>query len=57
VIGFMTWLWISAIVILVGAELDAEMEHRTARDATTGSPKPMGARGARMADTVGPARS
>lgn len=57
VIGFMTWLWISAIVILIGAELDAEMEHQTARDTTTGSPKPMGARGARMADTVGPARS
>lgn len=56
-IGFMTWLWISAIVILIGAELDAEMEHQTARDTTTGSPKPMGARGARMADTVGPARS
>ena len=31
VIGFMTWLWISAIVILLGAELDAEMEHQTAR--------------------------
>ena len=31
-IGFMTWLWISAIVILLGAELDAEMEHQTARD-------------------------
>ena len=45
VIGFMTWLWISAIVILLGAELDAEMEHQTARDTTTGSPKPMGARG------------
>jgi membrane protein len=57
VIGFMTWLWISAIVILIGAELDAEMEHQTARDTTTGSPKPMGTRGARMADTVGPARS
>ncbi|UPK31521.1 YihY/virulence factor BrkB family protein (plasmid) [Bradyrhizobium sp. 195] len=57
VIGFMTWLWISAIVILLGAELDAEMEHQTARDTTTGSPKPIGARGARMADTVGPARS
>ncbi|MCK1709535.1 YihY/virulence factor BrkB family protein [Bradyrhizobium sp. 143] len=57
VIGFMTWLWISAIVILLGAELDAEMEHQTARDTTTGSPKPMGTRGARMADTVGPARS
>jgi len=55
VIGFMTWLWISAIVILLGAELDAEMEHQTARDTTTGSPKPMGTRGARMADTVGAA--
>ena len=53
VIGFMTWLWISAIVILLGAEIDAEMEHQTAQDTTTGSPKPMGMRGARMADTVG----
>jgi membrane protein len=52
-IGFMTWLWISAIVILFGAELDAEMEHQTARDTTTGSTKPIGARGAHMADTVG----
>lgn len=57
VIGFMTWLWISAIVILLGAELDAEMEHQTARDTTTGSEKPLGARGAKMADTVGAARS
>jgi membrane protein len=56
IIGFMTWLWISAIVILLGAEIDAEMEHQTARDTTTGSPKPMGARGARMADTVGAAQ-
>lgn len=55
-IGFMTWLWISAIVILLGAELDAEMEHQTARDTTTGAEKPIGARGARMADTVGAAR-
>ena len=53
VVGFMTWLWISAIVILLGAEVDAEMEHQTAEDTTTGSPKPMGARGARMADTIG----
>lgn len=57
VIGFMTWLWISAIVILLGAELDAEMEHQTARDTTTGAPKPLGVRGARMADTVGAARA
>jgi membrane protein len=28
IIGFMTWLWISAIVILLGAEIDAEMEHQ-----------------------------
>jgi membrane protein len=56
VIGFMTWLWISAIVILLGAELNAEMEHQTARDTTTGTPKPLGARGARMADTVGAAK-
>ncbi|HVX75536.1 MAG TPA: YihY/virulence factor BrkB family protein [Bradyrhizobium sp.] len=53
VIGFMTWLWISAIVVLLGAELDAEMEHQTSRDTTTGQSKPIGARGARMADTVG----
>jgi membrane protein len=53
VVGFMTWIWISAIVMLLGAELDAEMEHQTARDTTTGSEKPLGARGAQMADTVG----
>ena len=56
VIGFMTWLWISAIVILLGAEIDAEMEHQTAQDTTTGPPKPLGMRGARMADTVGAAQ-
>lgn len=57
VIGFMTWLWISAIVILLGAELNAEIEHQTARDTTTGAPKPMGARGAKMADTLGTAQA
>jgi membrane protein len=55
VIGFMTWMWLSVIVILLGAELNAEMEHQTARDSTTGEPLPMGARGARMADTLGKA--
>ena len=57
IIGFMTWLWISAIVILLGAELNAEMEHQTVRDTTTGRPKPLGTRGAEMADTVGAARA
>jgi membrane protein len=56
VIGFMMWLWISAIVILLGGEIDAEMEHQTARDTTTGPPKPMGMRGAEIADTVGAAQ-
>ncbi|MBO1076533.1 YihY/virulence factor BrkB family protein (plasmid) [Roseomonas marmotae] len=52
VIGFMTWMWLSAIVVLVGAELNAEMEHQTARDTTTGPEQRMGKRGATMADTV-----
>ena len=51
-IGFMTWMWISIIVILVGAKLNAEMEHQTARDTTEGRPRPLGARDARMADSV-----
>jgi membrane protein len=55
-IGFMTWLWISAIAILLGAELNAEIEHQTTRDSTTGRPKVLGTRGAKMADTVGAAR-
>jgi membrane protein len=53
----MTWLWLSTIVMLTGAELIAEMEHQTARDTTAGQPKPMGERGAEMADTVGEARA
>jgi membrane protein len=52
VIGFMTWIWISSTVVLVGAELDAEMEHQTARDTTAGPERPLGARGAKMADEV-----
>jgi len=53
VIGFMTWIWISAIVVLIGGELNAEMEHQTVRDTTSGPPRPLGSRGATMADTVG----
>ena len=51
----MTWMWLSVTVILLGAELSAEMEHQTVRDSTTGEPLPMGVRGARMADTLGKA--
>lgn len=52
-IGLMMWMWISAIVILVGAELNAEVEHQTVKDSTVHGDKPLGARGAAMADTVG----
>ena len=52
-IGLMMWMWVSAIVILFGAELNAEIEHQTAQDSTVGYKKPLGARGAAMADTVG----
>lgn len=52
-VGFMIWLWISAVIVLLGGELNAEMEHQTARDTTEGGSKPLGARGAMMADHVG----
>jgi membrane protein len=54
-IGLMMWMWLSVIVILFGAELNSEIEHQTARDSTVGTEKPLGARGAAMADTVGAA--
>ncbi|WP_299657120.1 YihY/virulence factor BrkB family protein [uncultured Jannaschia sp.] len=49
-IGFMTWIWISTIVVVTGAELNSELEHETTADTTTGPERPMGARGAVMAD-------
>src|SRR3954453_6873048 len=57
VIGFMTWMWLSTTVVLVGAELNAEIEHQTVHDTTEGPEKPLGARGARMADSVGAAKT
>jgi membrane protein len=57
VVGLMMWLWLSAIVVLVGAEMNSEIEHQTACDSTVGTAKPLGARGAVMADTVGAAQS
>jgi membrane protein len=58
IVGFMMWMWLSIIVILVGAKLNAETEHQTARETTARHPpKPLGWRDAKMADTVGPARA
>ncbi|WP_235889326.1 YihY/virulence factor BrkB family protein [Glacieibacterium frigidum] len=50
VVVLLFWLYLSAYVLLLGAELNSELEHQTARDTTTGGDKPMGTRGAVMAD-------
>ena len=57
IIGFLIWMWLSIIIVLSGAEINAETEHQTVRDSTVGDRKPMGARGAKMADDLGAARS
>jgi membrane protein len=56
-IGLMVWMWMSTIVVLLGAELNSEIEHQTAVDSTKGGDKPLGQRGAQMADTIGEAKS
>ena len=56
-IGFMVWIWLSTIIVLLGGEINAEMEHQTAKDTTEGGRKPIGTRGARMADEIGEARA
>ena len=55
VIVLLMWFWMSAFVILLGAELNSEMEAQTRHDSTTGPREPMGQRGAVKADTVGKA--
>jgi membrane protein len=50
----LTWVYLTSYVVLLGAEVNAEMEHQTAKDTTMGQPEPMGERGAYVADTLGP---
>jgi membrane protein len=52
--GLLFWLYVSAFVVLLGAALNAEMELQTACDTTIGRPKPIGERGAFVADNVAP---
>lgn len=54
--GFLLWMWISVQIILMGAELNAEIERQTAIDTTTGPAMPIGERGAQVADNVGARR-
>lgn len=53
VVLLLLWIYVSAHIILIGAELNGEMEHQTKVDTTTGAPQPMGERGAYKADTLG----
>ncbi len=53
VVVMLMWLWLTAIIILLGAEINAEAEHQTAQDTTTGGDQPIGLRGAVKADTLG----
>jgi membrane protein len=52
VIVLMLWLYLTCYLILLGAEINAEAEHQTARDTTEGEPAPMGDRNATVADTL-----
>ena len=52
VAGVMVWFWVSVYVVLLGAELNAELELQTSRDTTDGPPRPIGHRGAYVADHV-----
>jgi membrane protein len=53
VIALLMWMWVSAFIILIGAELDAEAEAQTSVDTTVGPTRRLGRRGARAANRVG----
>ncbi len=52
VIVLLVWLWLTNLVIIVGAEINGEMERHTSHDTTRGPDRPIGQRGAAMADYV-----
>lgn len=57
VVVLLMWLWISAFIVLLGAEINAEVEAQTAYDTTVGPEEPMGERGAVKADKLGARQS
>jgi membrane protein len=54
VVVVMMWFWLTSIVVILGAEINAEIEHQTAQDSTIGPDRPMGEREAVKADNVAP---
>ena len=52
IVVLLTWLYLSSYILLLGAELNAELEHQTARDTTEGIETPLGTRQAWVADNV-----
>ena len=52
IVVLMMWMWLSAYFVLLGGELNAEMEHQTRHDTTVGRPRPLGRRDAYVADHV-----
>ncbi|WP_425038150.1 YihY/virulence factor BrkB family protein [Primorskyibacter sp. S187A] len=56
VIILLTWLWLSAFIVLMGALIDAELEAQTGADSTIGKSRPRGERGAVKADKLGALR-
>lgn len=56
VVILLMWFWLSAFIVLMGAELNSEMEHQTKHDTTVGNKEPIGERDAYVADTVGESR-
>ncbi len=49
-VALLSWMYLSAYVLIIGAELNSEIEFQTVKDSTTGQPRPMGQRGAWAAD-------
>jgi membrane protein len=56
IVVLLMWFLVSAYAVLIGGEINAEMERQTRRDTTEGEPEPLGERGAHAADTLGTSR-
>jgi membrane protein len=52
VVVLLLWLWLTSLIVLIGAEINSETEMQTAEDTTEGPEKPMGERDAVKADSV-----